>query len=567
MRKKFVLFLVLLYGISFSGFTQNQELGSDTLSIEPVEENELGNDTIPVSDINAENQEVDGAEAQPEIETDPEPKVEIRFPDHPDWNVVEEGQTLAFRVFAYGNSENYFFDLVEGKNTGMNLDSTGYFSWTPDFDFVDRLEETRNVQAIFEISDGQDINERRPVEFTVRHVNRPPEVAELKNFYVKYGQVNTYQIDLQAVIDPDYDPVIFKPVIYQMPEGATLSEKGEFSWKPSLSQFNRLKQDPINMSFIVEDQPYKAQVRGNFNVLATQLDLPPEITMVPKEGKLTTDENETININFFLSDGNGDADIASFELIADDARVTEEFLRKNSATQWEFVWTPGYDFVKLPGDSITVDLRFYVVDKTLKRAEKLITITVKDTENQIKKDQLLYNQYRAALVRVWDMLEQLKLKEKDYTKMLKRARRGKKSRAIVDASLGAVTGLSPVVLDERPDTQKLVSGVGGTTVMTMGTLEATDMIGKSPSDVLENLNRVIEKKNELQLNGDVFARRYSLISARRDKDFSKDTEKLLSLLLIKNVASLELTAGWENPTKVNDKILMNTFDDYVPEDF
>ncbi len=474
------------------------------------------------------------------------------------------------RIYASGGSGNFRFSLVDGKNLGIEMDSTGKLTWMPDYDFVDRLEESKDVPVIIEVRDNEGNIAKKQVSFTVVHVNREPTIGELKNFYIRYGQENNYQIDLNAIIDPDNDPVIFKSIPQSMPEGAQLSEKGLFSWKPSLSQFSRLKSDPIRLPFLVEDQPYKAEVRGYFNILATQMDLPPEIAMIPKSNQLRVGENETVNFKFFLSDPNGDEDITSFDVLSDDPRIGDQYLRKNTTTQWEFIWTPEYDFVKVPGDSIRIDLRFYVVDKSFKRDEHQVTIVVEDRENQVRKDQLLYNQYRTALVRVWDLLEQLKTKEKEYYKALKKARKGKKNRAIVDASLGAITGISPVVLTEANGLQnegKIVTGVGGTTVMTLGTLEATDMIGKSPSDILENLNRVIEKKNELQLQGDIFARHYSLISSRRDQNFNKDTEKLLALLIIKNVASLELNAGWENPKKITDKLLQNTFEDFMPEEF
>jgi hypothetical protein len=347
-----------------------------------------------------------------------------------------------------------------------------------------------------------------------------------------------------------------------MPEGATLTENGIFTWKPSLRQFNRLKREPIELGFIVEDQPYKDQAKGSFAILITQMDLPPEITIIPKYDKITTKENETVNLKFFLSDPNGDEDIEEFNLVSEDLRVTGESLVKNARTQYEFIWEPGYDFVKDVEDSTSFDLNFYVVDGSYLRDERQIKITVIDTENQEKIDAGLYVQYRTALVRVWDMYQQLSEKEEEYYKKLKKARKGKTTLAITDASLGAVTALSPLVIEDQ-NNQQIVTGVGGTTVMTMGTLEAADVIAKSPSEIIQKLNRIIEKKNELLMHGNVFARRYSTTLNRRDKDFIKDTENLLSRLIIKDVATLELNAGWKNPKKANNDNLRNVFPDFV----
>jgi len=238
-------------------------------------------------------------------------------------------------------------------------------------------------------------------------------------------------------------------------------------------------------------------------------------------------------------------------------------LVKNAKTQYEFIWQPGYDFVKEIEDSLTFDLNFYVVDGTYLRDERQIRVTVIDTENQEKIDAGLYAQYRTALIRVWDLYSQLSEKEDEYYKKLKKARKGKTTLAITDASLGAVTALSPVVI-ENQNNQKLVSGIGGTTVMTMGTLEAADVIAKSPSEIIQKLNRVIEKKNELLMHGNVFARRYSTTLNRRDKDFIKDTENLLARLIIKDVATLELNAGWQNKKRPKDENLRSVFPDFVP---
>ncbi|MGK7396591.1 MAG: hypothetical protein ACNS62_18580 [Candidatus Cyclobacteriaceae bacterium M3_2C_046] len=486
----------------------------------------------------------------------------IVLPDYQGWNQVNEGELLAFKIYANGGKDpHYIFDLVEGREAGIQMDTAGNFSWTPSFDLADRLNEQVKFPVIFEVRNDSNQTARKKVEFIIQHVNRPPEMSDLKNFYVQYNVENAYQIDLNAIKDPDNDPVIFKPIPAQMPEGADLTEKGLFTWKPSLRQFNRLKEDPIALNFIVEDQPSKAQIKGSFNILVTQMDLPPEITMIPKNEVITTKENETVNFKFFLSDPNGDEDITQFNLISEDLRITDELLVQNSKTQWEFIWTPGYDFVKDVEDSVKISINFYTVDKTYLRDEKSTTITVVNTENQEKIDRMLYAQYRGALIRVWDLLEQLKEKEEEFYKRLKKAKKGKVSLAVTDASLGAVTALSPVFLEG--DEQKIVTGVGGTTVLTMGTLEAADVIAKSPSEIIQKLNKVIEKRNELLMHGNVFARRYSTTLTRRDKDFTRDTEQLLSRLIMKEVATLELTAGWENPKKARDNDLRRSFPDFV----
>lgn len=568
MKISFFLIVILFLKL----YTAEAQISADSLSIQ--------NDTTDIDTTITNEEVIDTEDALQESESISESTQErsvntnynylnlvINVPEYIVNRPVEEGETLEFKVFASGGKDqNYSFDLIEGKNFDMALDSVGKFSWTPDFEFVNRIEKEKTASALIEVTNDSGQISRKAIDIKVLHVNRPPEIGDLKNMYVKYNEENTYKIDLNTIIDPDQDPLVFKPIPIIMPEGSNLTENGIFTWKPSLRQFNRLKSEPLRLSFLVEDQPYKAQVKGSFNILVTQMDLPPEITMIPKNEHVISKENETINFKFFLSDPNGDEDISDFNLVSEDLRITKDFLIQNAQTQYEFIWTPGYDFVRDVEDSIQVELSFYVVDDTYLRDEEKVSITIINTKNQIKIDKELYSTYRSGLVRIWDLYEQLKIKEKEYYKKLKKARKTKKGIAITDASLGAVTALSPLVITENQQTQKIVTGVGGTTVMTMGTLEAADVIAKSPSELIQKLNRVIEKKNELLMHGNVYARRYSTTLSRRDKDFIEDTEKLLSRLIMKEVATLELTAGWENPKRAKDENLRSTFPDFVPSE-
>ncbi len=486
-------------------------------------------------------------------------------PPTSEWQKINEGETRTFKVVIdQPTSAQYWYYVLDGDLYGATIDSSGNFSWTPSFDLVDRIEEERTIPLTIEVKNDDDQQVRKTIDFTIKHTNRPPKVGDLKNFYVQANVENRYHIDLNLVTDPDNDPLIFKSIPSLMPEGASLTENGIFTWKPSIRQFNRLKSTPINMSFIVEDQPSNAQVKGFFNILVTQMDLPPEITMVPSVKQIEAKENETINFKFFLSDPNGDEDIERFDVISEDLRINEKQLVKNATTQWEFIWTPGYDFVRDGMESLSVDLTFYVVDKTYLRDELKVNIRIINTENQEQIDKTYYAQYRSTLIRIWDLMVQLEQKEKELYARLKKARKGKTRLAITDASLGAITALSPFVIEDQKSKQ-MVSGIGGTTVMTMGTLEAASVIAKSPNEFIQNLNKVIEKKNELLLHGNVFARRYSTVLSRREKDFQKDSENLLSRLLLKDVATLELDAGWKNTKKPSDQALKNAFPDYVED--
>lgn len=487
--------------------------------------------------------------------------INLLLPFAPGWNVVNEGETLAFTLETIGEDDGLIFTISNGWLEGMELDSAGNFTWVPHFDLVDRLEEHKTFSVVFEVENSKQEKDSKQAEITVLHTNRPPEIKELKPFYIKYGTKNVYTVDPHAVRDPDHDPWVFKPILSQMPEGLTLSENGRFEWKPSLAQYRRLRAEPLMLGFIVEDQPGKAQEKGILLIKATHLDLPPEISMMPDYKEIKIKENETINLKFFLSDPNGDENIDKFNFLSEDRRVDTSSLIQNTITQYEFVWTPDYDFVLGGKDSITFDLTFYVIDKTNLRENKTITVTVYETENLIEKEKQLYSAYRGALSRAAALLAQLDEKEKDLKKAVKKARSGKRNRAIIDASLGAATGLSPVFLENQP--QKYVSGLGGTTVMTLGTLEATEVIGRSSKELTEKLNYVLEKKNELQMKGDIFARKFAFNSSRQSPDFEKELATYLETMNLKNLASLELDAGWENKNQQpSDRSIKKYFNDF-----
>ncbi|TXK49864.1 hypothetical protein FVR03_05970 [Pontibacter qinzhouensis] len=494
--------------------------------------------------------------------------LKLVFPDMPGWNVLKEGQKLEFEVKAIGGTgSRYVYSLNQGRIPGINFDSLGHFSWTPSYDIVDRLDKTRTVQLQFEVTNEKEERASQVIDFIVEHVNRPPIVGELKPFYVRFNTTNTYRIEPSAIKDEDNDPVVFIPIPNSMPQGAKLSEQGEFTWKPSTTQFRQLQNKPITLEFYVEDQPAKARTKGQFQIEVTQQDIPPSIQMFPSQSKFVHNEDATINLKFQLTDENGESDIASFSFISDNPNVPSTALVKNTPSQYEFIWRPGYDFVKDPLDTLTFSITFYVVDKSNKGDDRKVTFSIVNTVNEVEKDQKLYNEYRSSLVKAWDLMEQLKEAERDLKKKYNRARKGKKGRSLTNASLGAMTGVAPVVVEEAA-TSKKITTVGGTMVMTIGTLEATEVLGRNTKDLIERLNYIMEKRNELQTKGDIFARKYALKSARRrgnSVEFLKDVDDFVAVMNLKGLVALELDAGWQNKQKPTNENISKTFKDFSGE--
>jgi hypothetical protein len=486
------------------------------------------------------------------------------FPDSSGWNVLPENHVLAFRVKTIPETAKRF--SIEGTE-GLNIqfDTLGNFHWQPSFDLVDRVTKSKDFTVIFQATFADGKRERKAVTFTVNHANRPPVIEDLPTLYVKQSSLNTYSIPGEYAYDPDGDPLVFKSIPSQMPESSNFSSLGQFTWTPSRGQFASLKNNPITLEFIVQDQPDKAETKGKLKIMQTQLDLPSEITITPGDSLFSIKEDETLNLKIYISDPNGDDNVRSAGFIPSDKRVPTASLKENTQLQYEFTWTPGYDFVDDTQTFLTTDIVFFVLDKSNNRTQRKIRIKVADTENMAKKDAHLFQKYRSNLVDALILIQQLDANQKKMNNDYKKAKKGKKNRSIVNASLGAVTGFTPVIVDNQ-DQSKIVSGVGGTTVLTLGTLEATEVIGRSKESILEKIKMSIDIRNRTQATGDEFARKYALKSSRRNPEFDKDIEKMRAVLNDQRIVLLELDAFSKNAARIDDRDIKKVFLDYSEEE-
>ena len=482
---------------------------------------------------------------------------ELIFSDSINWSQFKENQEIAFQLANTTPAIPVQYSVEGPADLKYQFDSLGHFCWKPSFDLVDRLEGYKDFKFIFQ-ADWNDGNRyRKTVTLTIHHVNRPPIIEELPIFYVKQSSQNTYQVPPKHVYDPDGDPIVAIPIVSQMPEGSNLSSLGLFTWNTSRSQFNALRNKPIQIEFLVQDQPHKAETKGALKVAQTQLDLPPEIITVPGDSLYIIKEDETINIKLYISDPNGDDNVRDVGFVASDFRIAKNLLKENTPVQYEFTWIPGYDFVDDVQKTLPTDIIFYTLDNSNNRVEKKIKVTVLDAENMAKKDAHLYNKYRAMLSDGALLINQLDDNQKELNSDYKKAKKGKKNRSILNASLGAATGFSPLVLET--DQAKIVSGVGGTTVLTLGTLEATEVIGRSKENILEKIKIGIDIRNKVQASGDEFARKYTLKSARHHADFDKDIEKLRTTIHDQRIVLLELEAYRKNSESLTDKQIKKVF--------
>jgi hypothetical protein len=489
---------------------------------------------------------------------------EIVFPDSVGWNVVAENELKSFRIKISPNGPSYF-TLEGAENLDMHLDTLGNFTWKPAFDLVDRVELSKDISVIFKaiLPSGERIS--KTATFTVNHVNRPPVVEELPVFYVRQSSANHYQIPGEYAYDPDGDPIVIKAIPSQMPEGAVLSSLGQFTWTPSRSQFYSLRTTPLVLEFIAQDQPDKLETKGKLRIQQTQQDLPSEILIVPGDSIFKVKEDETINLKIYVSDPNGDDNVKSVGFIPNDTRIPQMALKENTPLQYEFTWSPGYYFVEEANKTLLTEITFFSLDKSNNRSQRKIKIMVVDAENLIEKDAHQFQKYRNSLISAMILIDQLDANQKKLNVDYKKAKKGKKNRSVLNASLGAVTGISPVAFETEQ--AKVVSGVGGTTVLTLGTLEATEVIGKSKDDILEKIKIGIDIRNKVQGAGDEFARKYSLKSSRRSPEFEKDIDKLRTIMNDQKLVLLELDAYAKSSAmaKVTDKDVKKTFLDYSTE--
>lgn len=489
---------------------------------------------------------------------------DILLPDSAGWNIIREGQEVVVPFGARPSQNFHGFSLTAEDailKSGLSVDSSGVLRWIPPYTIANRIERVKEVAFTLNALWKDGTRVRKNLVFVVHHTNRPPVVEELPVFYVKQGVKNTYTISPDYVFDPDGDPIVFRALPAQLPEGASLSSQGVLTWTPSRLQFNALKNNPLTVEFIVQDQPDKAESRGRLRIAQTQLDLPPEILIVPGDSVFTIKENETLSLKIYVTDPNGDDDVRTVEFVASDSRIPLSALKENTSLQYEFIWMPGYDFTDDAKKVLPVDIVFFALDKSGNRSQRKITVRVQDTENLEAKDALQYAKYRAQLVSALDLINVLDQNQKKLNEEYRKAKRGKKKRSVVNASLGAVTGFSPVVFET--DQAKVVSAVGGTTVLTLNTLEATEVIGKSKDEIMDRIKINIDIRNKVQSGADEFARKYNQKSTRRTAEFEKDIDKLRVIMNDQRLVLLELEAFRKEQPAYSDRDLKKAFIDFT----
>jgi hypothetical protein len=286
--------------------------------------------------------------------------------------------------------------------------------------------------------------------------------------------------------------------------------------------------------------------------------------LVPGDTSFTIKENERLNFKIYVTDPNGDDNVLNAGFLSSDDRVPKNCLKENTSVQYEFTWSPGYQFTDDAEKSRNVEFIFFAVDKSNNRVQRKLKVKVLDTENVEEKDKFLYQKYRNTLEQAKALLEMLHEKHKALEKAYRQAKKGKKNRSILGASLGATSAVSSAVVS-NPGDLKTITVIGGSTTATLGTLEAAEVMGKSKNDIMDLMKTETEIRNQLQLEGDIFARKYALKSNRRTIEFDNDRDKFLPILNHQKLPTLELDASKPLNTKFDAKEMKKTFADFSEE--
>jgi hypothetical protein len=337
-----------------------------------------------------------------------------------------------------------------------------------------------------------------------------------------------------------------------------MSSLGVLTWTPSRTQFNALKNNSLTVEAIVQDQPGKLESVCKITIKQTQLDLPPSLFLVPADSLFTIRENEVVYLKLYVTDPNGEESIDQVDFVSSEIRVPKSALKESSITQWEFAWVPGYDYVNDVIQKKELTFTFFVIDKSNNRAQRKVRVIVEDTENIEEKDKILTQKYNQSMSAAFNLVELLDKSYERLDVLYRRARKGKKNRTILNASLGAMTGLSPLILPTEQS--KTVSVVGGTSVLTLNSLEAGQVIGKNAQEYQTQIKTNRDVRNQLQLKGNYFARKYALKANRRNAEFELDRDDLARLINSDAVASLKMPA--DTQPSPSGKDIRKTFPDF-----
>ncbi|SFM85412.1 Ig-like domain-containing protein, partial [Methanolobus profundi] len=296
----------------------------DFIVTDPVNGNDLENVTITVNNVNRAP-ELTSIGAQS----------------------VSEGQELSFTLVGSDDDtdDTLIYSMSNLPSDATLNETTGEFSWIPDYDTTNATAGFDDVTAMFTVSDGEDTASQYVI-ITVTNTNRAPE-------FPAFGTVNAYEgtelvLNISAT-DPDEDTLsYFTNATFGTMNGTN------FEWTPDYTQSRT-----YFVEFTVEDASLDDKIV--VTIVVNDVNRAPVLDYIP-----TVSVNETEEVTITLSANDPDGDYPLY--FSMDSNLGD--LNDNV-----FTWTPDYIY-----QNTTTYINFTVSDGSLSDT-KMAVIGVNDTNN------------------------------------------------------------------------------------------------------------------------------------------------------------------------------------------
>jgi len=232
---------------------------------------------------------------------------------------------------------------------GAKLDfQSGFFQWTPTY------EQSGVYDIFFIISDGE-YTDSTFSRITVEHVNRPPQLAEIKNYTIDENQQVSFTIGGSDPDKEDQGKLVF--TVQDLPEGAVFDPADlSFQWTPTYEQSGEYQ-----ISFTAADPAGLTDQKMSI-ITVNHVNRPPTLEPIAAQ---TVDENQAVSLQ--LNGADPDAE--------DSGKLTYQVtnLPRGAALDQSsglITWTPTFD------QADEYQLTAQVTDPSGLLAEQPFTITI-----------------------------------------------------------------------------------------------------------------------------------------------------------------------------------------------
>jgi PGF-pre-PGF domain-containing protein len=229
---------------------------------------------------------------------------------------------------------------------GATFDSnTGEFSWTP-------LYNQSGVYDVEFIANSNGLIDSQNVSITVSNVDRAPVLGSIGSKSVSENQTLNFNI---SATDPDDDSVSY--AVNDLPQGATFSSSGDFSWTPSYEQSG---------NYVVEFIASANGLQDSETITITVLNVDRPVKLDPVDDVIV---NETEVIDFIVAGSDPDKDKVTYSVSVHPGNSSFDSESGN------FHWVTGYN------DSGSYEIEFTATANGTTDSE-LMTITINNVDRK-----------------------------------------------------------------------------------------------------------------------------------------------------------------------------------------